>query len=378
MRLHKRLTDLLAAVAVVAWAPFAIAGPPPGDGLVGPDFDADGKADVALEGGGDVQVRHLDGTSVVGVGLVPNAAGSFDLKALGNLNNDGNSDLVFQGNGTIRVSFMNAGGTAQTATPLFIADGGGTWNVVAACDVTGDGVDEVIAVGTGAALGAARVTNVSSGAPVHSFLSTAGGIWGWGFCLDADGDDQQDLYFVGSGAAAGIGRVNLSGGVTALFYALGGGVWEPVGAGKTTGTGSDSLIDNGTGAALGFVRVRTLDGTGAVTGSGFIPNGGGTQAFVFAGDFNDDTRADLAFRAGTTHKLVLMGADGITPEGAAAFPGAAGGTAELDQGADTNGDGVVDLISLIGTDVFVQTINPANPGVPSGAAVLNAGGRTLF
>jgi hypothetical protein len=377
MRLNKRLTGLVAGMAVLAWTSTSSAGPQPSTGTFAADYSGDGKDDIALEGPADVEVRHLDGTVVVGTGSVPNAGGSFVLFAAGYLNNDDNADLVFSGNGQVRVSILNATGTAQSSA-LFFGNGGGTWGVEAACDVNGDGVDEVIAVGSGAALGAARITDVSTGSASHTFVSTAGGLWGWGFCADVNGDGDEDLVFVGSGAALGTARANLSGGATATFYALGGGVWTPVGAGKTTGSGSDSLIDAGSGAAAGFLRVRTLDSNGAVVASGFIPNGGGTQTFVFAGDFNNDDREDLALRAGGTHKLVLMAADGITSSGQT-FPGAAGGDAVLNQGANTNADGAVDLISVLTSNgnVFVQTINEANANA-SGANTLNVGGRDLL
>ncbi len=373
MHLGKGLILTISAAAMLGWAPTSFAGPSPGGGVFAADFNGDGKDDIALEGAADVEVRHLDGVSTVSTGSFPNGGGGFALKAVGYLNAGDNADIVQQGAGTIVVRLSNAGGTAQSSA-IFFGDGGGAWNVVAACDVNGDGVDEVIAEGTGGALGAVRISDISSGSPSHSFISTAGGIWQFQFCVDANGDGNQDLYFVADGGATA--RANLAGTATAVFHALGGGVWSPVAAGNTTGSGSDAIADTGTGAATGFVRVRTLDSNGDVSGSGFVPNGGGTQALVFMGDFNNDGRADLAFRSGASNRLALIDADGRNSS-ASTFPGTAGGAAVLDQGANTNGDGAVDLISVLSGNVFVQTIDETSSLV-SNANTLTTAPRVLF
>lgn len=374
MYLGKSLILSIGAVTMLAGAPTSFAGPPAGGAVFAADFNADGKDDVALEGAADVQVRHLDGVSTVTTGSFANGGGSLALKAVGYLNSGDNADLVQQGAGTIVARLSNVGGTGAS-TSIFFGDGGGAWNVVAACDVNGDGVDDVIAEGTGAALGAVRISDVSSGSPSHSFFSTAAGLWQFQFCVDANGDGDQDLYFVTNDGGAA--RANLSGTTTAVFHALGGGVWQPVAAGNTTGSGSDAIVDFGTGAATGFVRVRTLDAGGAVSGSGFVPNGGGTQVLVFLGDFNNDGREDLAFRAGASNRLALMDADGLNSS-TSTFPGAAGGAAVLDQGANTNADGAVDLISVLSSgNVFVQTIDEGTSAA-SNAGILNSSPRVLF
>lgn len=365
MRFCKFFQGLTAAAAVLALAPASPAGPPPSGNVFAADFNGDGKDDIALSGSANDQVRHLDGVTSIGTGTYANGGGSLALAGVGFLNNDSNADLVQQGGGTTVVRLSNATGTAA-ANSIFYGDGGGAWVVVAVCDVDNDGVDDVIAQGQGSALGAVRVTDVASGAAVHSFFSTAGGLWNFRFCADVNGDGEQDPVFVNSGAGGGstTARANLSGGATAVFYSLGGGVWSPVGAGKTTGTGSDSLIERGSGSGFGFFRVRTLDSSGAQIAQGFIPNGGDTQSFVFAGDVNGDTREDLVLRAATTNRSVIMNADGISST-TSVFTGNAGGSAVLDQGANTNADGAVDYISILTGNVFIQTINPATSAVGS-------------
>jgi hypothetical protein len=377
MRASKILGCVLSALAALAWAPLASAGPGGGTAVFAADFNGDGNDDIAGSNpAASIQIRHLSGVQQIGLGSIPDAGGSFVIKAVGYGNNDDNADVTSQGNGTIRVSLLNAGGTAA-ASHIFVADGGGTWNAKAMCDTDNDGVDEVFAEGEGAALGAARITDVSTGAGVHSFISTAGGIWVFLFCADVNGDGDEDLVFNGTGAANGVARANLSGGSTAVFFAQGGGVWSLVGEGDTNDDGTDDLIDTGTGAATGFKRVRTLNTSGAVIASGFIPDGGGSQAFVFAGDGNNDGRDDLYLRSAATNKIAVMNADGISTS-TSCFPPNGGGSATLDQGANTDGDGFVDLVSTAGAgSTRVDTIQTGGNCIKA-TGVLSTPGFTLF
>ncbi len=376
MRAIKFSGYLIGLVATIGFGSAAFAGPTPNGEFIGFDFNADGKGDIARSSSSSIRTNILDGTTSTATGTFPTGGGVFILKAVGNMNGDDNADLIAQGNGTARVTFVNAAGTGQSATaPLFIPDGGGAWNVVDAADVTGDGIDEVIFQGTGAALGAMRVANISTGAPVFSFFSTAGGAWQYAFHANVNGDTQQDLMFRGTGVAAGTSRANLGGTATSLFYAQGGTTWGLTRAGDVDNNGTDDLVDTGLGAtSVGLNRVRTLNTSGAPTASGFIPNGNNLFILRAVSDFTDDGNADLLYQGATSLRVTPM--TGIVA-GTAVFPPNGGGSFTLRGSEDTNADGFFDLVvTNAGNDIRVQLSN--GTGTTTNGGLLLAGGQTLF
>jgi hypothetical protein len=366
---------VLAGCALAAvWSAPALAGPPPTGGIFVADYNADGKADIARQGAFNIQVDHLDGTMVVGVGSFANGGGGLQIRAVGDVDANENADIAVQGVGTIRIDKTNVAGTGADSS-IFIGDGGGAWIVVGLCDINGDGIDEVITEGTGTAIGAMRMSDISTGAPVNSYISTAGGIWQFLYCLDANGDGDSDLYFNGVDGAAGTTRTNLSGIGAQVYYQTGGGVWQPTLSGDTNGDGIDDLVDTGVLSAAGFNRVRTLDNAAAPVGQGFIGNAGDSLVLTTSADHNNDDRFDLGYQGVTSNRVTLMAVDGISEAGSFFTPNA-GGTATLNIAEDTNGDGNADLISIFtNEDVFLQTV--ASDTV-SGSAVVPADSRVLF
>lgn len=333
---------LIGLLATLGLGSAAMAGPSGPTDFIGFDFNADGKGDIARSSSASIRTNILDGVSSIATGTFPTGGGVFVLKAVGNMNNDGNADLIAQGNGTVRVTFVNAAGTGALGLPLFIPDGGGAWSVVDAADVTGDGIDEIIFYGTGGAAGAVRVANIATGTAVYSFFSTAGGAWVYAFHANVNGDTQQDLMFRGTGVAAGTSRANLGGTATAKFYAQGGTTWGLTASGDVDNNGTDDLVDTGLGAsALGLNRVRTLNTSGDPTASGFIPNGNNAFVLKTVEDFTNDGNADLQYQGASSFRVTPM--TGIVA-GTSLFPGNGGGAFTLRSSEDTNADGFFDLV----------------------------------
>ena len=373
MRVMRLSGCLIGLVATLGLGSAAMAGPGGGSVFVGFDFNADGKGDIARSNSGNIRVDILDGTSSVANGSFPTGGGTLILKAAGLLNNDANADLVAQGGGTARVTFVNAAGTGTTST-LFVPDGGGSWQVVDAADVNGDGIDEVIFNGTGGAAGAVRIANIATGTPVFTFLSTAGGAWVYAFAIDVNGDGSKDLVFRGTGGAAGTTRANLAGTATAKFYAQGGTAWVLTKAGDVDGNGTDDLVDTGAGAGAGFNRVRTLNTSGDPTASGFVPNGGGTFVLKDLADFNNDGNADFALQGTSSFKITPM--TGVVP-GVSVFPPSGGGAFTLRDLEDTNADSFFDLVATnASNDVRIQLSN--GTGTTTNGAPIPNGGLSLF
>ncbi len=375
-RLASSLAALVVLAVIVALPTVAWSGPICFDSCQprqNYDFNADGKADLIRTGPTGIRVNLIDGTSSVGTGVFPNGGGTFELKAVGLLNGDNSADFVSQGNGTARVTFVNAAGTG-TAGTLFIADGGGVWNVVGVADVNGDAIDEVLFEGTGAATGALRIANIASGSPIFSYLATGGGIWSYALAADLNGDASKDLLFRGSGSASGLVRANPGGGTANVkFFPQGGSAWTLRLAGDLNGDGIDDLVDvSGNAASAGFDRVRVFDtlGTGNPSATGFVPTAGGSFALKAIGDFDGDTKADLGYDGAASFRIVAM--NGVNPT-ASYFPSNGGGAFLLRRMGDTNADGKYDLISTNAAgDVRIQLSNGAAPTTNS-AQIASAG-----
>ncbi len=375
-RLASSLAALLVSAAAVVCSP-AVARA----GIVcdcvpsGFDFNVDAKIDLIRSGPPGIRVDILDGTAVVNSGMFPNGGGSFVLKAVGTLNSDDNSDFISQGNGTARVTFVNAAGTG-TAGTLFIADGGGAWQVVGVADVSGDGIDEIIFEGTGAATGAIRIANIASGSPVFSYLATGGGIWRYTLAANVNGDTSMDLMFRGTGVVNGLLRANLYGVAPIVrFYTQGGGAWILHSAGDLNNDGIDDLIDVAD-RPVSAHRIRIFDSTGIVypIETGFVPTAGGAFVFRAVGDFNGDGNDDLGYDGASSFRIVPM--IGIS-QGTSLYPSNGGGAFTLHRIADTNADGRADLISTNAAgDVRIQLSTEG--GTITGPGLIANVGLTLF
>jgi hypothetical protein len=369
-----RLLWLLAAVAL---APAANAGPAPGGVFIGCDHNGDGKGDVARNNGATgIRTDILDNITSTANGNFANGGGVFVMKACGKFNGDAFFDIVAQGGGSIRVTYVGSTGTAPSATPpLFFGDGGGTWVVVDAQDVNGDGIDEIIAVNTPAA--AVRITDVSTGAPVHSYLSTGGGIWQYMFAGDFNGDHHKDLLFNGTGAAAGVARVNLSGTTSTVFFPQGGSppAWLPTGAGYFDLSGRTGEIDTGAGPALGLYRIRLTDATGNIAGApGFFANGSGTYAIRTIADMDGDGIQDLGeYSSGANNRVTMLNGTAVKSQ---YITGNAGGSFQLRYSPDTNANQKSSLVSIDGSsNVRVQSqdgtvVTGTNVLAPAGGLVV--------
>ncbi len=372
---------LIGLVASLGLSSAAMAGPAPPTTFVGFDFNGDGKGDIAIASAANVRTRILDGTTSTATGSFLTGGGTFVLKAIGNMNADANADLIMQGGGSARVTFVNATGTAASSTPaLFIPDASGAWDVVDAADVNGDGIDEIIFRGTGSALGFVRIANIASGSPVYTFVPTAGTTWAYAFHANVNGDTVagkpvQDLLFRGTGAGVGTTRANLGGTSTTRFYPQGGTSWVLTNAGDVNDDGTDDLADTGTGAGTGFNRVRTLNTSGNVFGPvGFIPNGANSFILRAMADFNKDGKADLQYQGATSFKVATM--NGVVPV-TSLFPPSGGGSFQLRDSEDTNADGFFDLVVTSSTgDVRLQVSNGTS--ATTNGPVLPSGGQSLF
>jgi len=113
------------------------------------DFNGDGKADLVWQqaSSGLVELQFLNGTSVIGGGLIANNpfGAGWNVVGIGNFNGDGTSDLVWQqaSSGLVELQYLNGttsvGGGAITNTPFGVG-----WSVVGVGDYNHDGMADLV------------------------------------------------------------------------------------------------------------------------------------------------------------------------------------------------------------------------------------------
>jgi hypothetical protein len=163
---------------------FSIPNPGPNWQVVGvADMDRDGYADLVFQNSvsGDIYIWFLRGTTVIGGNyLSPRSPGAgWKVAAVGDLNNDGQPDLVFQNSDTgniyiwhLRYGTLLSGGFTNPANP------GPGWTVAGLMDINGDGRQEILLQNAGTGQ---LVYWVMKGLNVQSFgfpePSNPGALW---------------------------------------------------------------------------------------------------------------------------------------------------------------------------------------------------------
>lgn len=325
----KSLTKaILLSVSIVSLAfGSAQAGVTGCENFQGIDFNDDGLGDIVAQNPSTARFTTMSGLSVLGAqGFTDNGGGAFEIKAVGDLNNDGQDDVIMQGKsgsaaaGVIKILLM----TGVTASaPGWMSDGGGIWDLKGAADMNGDG--------------------------------------------------NADLVFEGSGAALGFVKIQLMNGTTlgaAGFVPNAGGIFSLVGLADTNGDNRTDLIFDG-GAAAGTAKVAVTDVGGlTATTQGFIPNGGGSFTFISSGDLDNDGDEDLAWNSGIISRFDLMDGTAIVSS-----PSTAYGAFTLMGLADLNGDCNADGVYVGADNVRLELMTT---GVPDSNTLLALGDDTLL
>ena len=86
--------------------------------MVSSDFNGDGKSDILWQNdNGQVAIWELNGTTVIGGGIVGNPGPSWEVIATGDFNGDGISDILWQ-NDSGEVDIWEMNGTSLMAAPV--------------------------------------------------------------------------------------------------------------------------------------------------------------------------------------------------------------------------------------------------------------------
>ena len=309
------------------------------------DFNGDGKQDLALANYGSDNVSILlgDGTGNFGAttnfatGIKPNSV------AVGDFNGDGKQDLVTANDNSESVSILLGDGGGHFALPITLSASGFS-SSVAVGDFNGDGKQDLavanyssntvsILLGNGTGHFGTAVNFVSGITP----RSVAVG--------DFNGDGRQDLV------TANVDSRNVSillgdgtGGFSSpMNFETDGAV--QVAVGDFNGDGKQDLAvvnhNSDAGILIGNVSILLGDGAGHF-GTATIFATGGVPSSLATGDFDGDSKQDLAVANSDSNNVSLLLGDGAGHFGAARTFVAGSGPSSVAVG-DFNRDGNQDF-----------------------------------
>lgn len=314
------------------------------------DINNDGIQDLlAVDiGANKMFVRYGTGSGSFGSATSFSVAGSTTFFELSDVSNDGVLDIVAGIGNAIYIYQGNGDGSFQTAVSY--ASEGSSSKAVALGDINNDGITDLVSTGIGSGAGYTTIRlGTGSGSFGAALSYNTGSQQSNAVALgDLNNDGKLDLI-TGSGSTTGVVEVRLGTGTGTFgsgtsFATDGTGVYS-VSLGDLNNDGNLDLVSSGS-TYVSTVRLGTGSGTFG-TGIGYGPNDlGGTTTDTALGDFNGDGNIDILALSGASggYQNILIGNGRGTFTNPTYYLNGTSTASNLDV-ADLNGDGVLDYVA---------------------------------
>jgi hypothetical protein len=329
---------------------------PGAGGVIVADFNGDHKKDIAVSnvmlfGNGDGTFQGDEATpGITGFGITGdfNGDGFPDLALTASSSNSNNSVLdIWLNDGKAN---FNLAQSYQIPVPY---NAGGGIVIYSAIDINGDGKVDLVGV-FGDAAGSTLVALLgnadgSFGTPISTLINTDMYASITGFTLgDVNGDGKPDvlLSVVGRGGCCGVFDVFLNNGDGTFSAPTAPFVGVPNGTVIVGDFNNDKKLDVIVGTTNG-IAVALGNGDGTFQPTTFITNAACQTSCQHpqSGDFNGDGNLDLILSAPGGYQVLLGKGDGtFTLLPAANITGSSNSSEYVEQIADFNGDGRLDVL----------------------------------
>ncbi|KJU84553.1 hypothetical protein MBAV_003251 [Candidatus Magnetobacterium bavaricum] len=283
------------------------------------DFDGDGKSDLLWhnQSTGTVAIWLLDGDKVKGVGSPDSAGLDWEIEATGDFDGDGKTDILFRNtvDGSLHIWFMSALTIAGHAPVNLVRISNRDWYVKAVGDFNGDGITDILFSDKGT--GMLGIWSMKGADFVDArFTDQSPGMdWEVAAVADFDGDGKDDILF----RSEGLGAVALwlMNGPTiksvSLVSPLNNPKWRIVRAGDFDGDGkSDILYRN---AGTGEVGIWFMYGPSVDSARIIATVKDDNWQIISVGDYDGDGMIDILWQNKSTGQLCVWSMNGATIKG---------------------------------------------------------------
>ena len=318
----------------------------------------------------DIYVLHNNGSGVLSLlHTYSLTAPGFQI-LVGDLNGDGNLDLVVIQNGPAGYSVLLGNGDGSFQSPIFYAESA-SFGIATLVDVNNDKRLDLIEAGTNVPVG----VSLGNGDGTFATTVTYDALSPWGSTLitgDFSGHGKVDI---------GVSPPYRTPG-TVMLYGNGDGTFQP----------ALIPVDLNTYTADTMADFRNIGRADLYNGQVALNNGDGTFTFLptpkyggYLGDINGDGKLDLLIpnteQGPSSYQtaVALGNGDGtfgtpfnVPPNGSIPFSVFLNGYANV---ADMNGDGKPDIVFLWGTEVGVL-LNTTQPAAPDFSIAAASGSST--
>jgi hypothetical protein len=256
------------------------------------NFNNDGDADVVFDNASVVATWEMNGAQAVTRAVIDSSLPTgWQIVGIGDFNADHMSDVLLRyTDGTVGVWLMNG---TQIQSPAIVASPPSSWRVVGTADFNGDGKSDVLFQNTDGTVGIWLMngSHLQSAAVIASPPSS----WRVVGIGDFSGDHGTDIVLQNANGDVGIWEMNGAQYVSGAIVASPGTNWTVLGTGDFSGDGTtDILLQNSSGS----VSIWEMNGSNIVSNT-IVGTMTTDWHFAGIGDFNGDNKGDILWQNNT-------------------------------------------------------------------------------